>query len=36
MTADQAFRLLTAVSMNTNRKVRDLAEHLVLTGELDR
>ena len=36
VTPDQAFRLLTAVSMNTNRKVRDLAEHLVLTGELDR
>jgi hypothetical protein len=34
VTPDQAFRLLTAVSMNTNRKVRDLAEQLVLTGEL--
>lgn len=35
VTADQAFRLLARVSMHTNRKVRDLAEHLVLTGELD-
>ncbi|MFD2091812.1 ANTAR domain-containing protein [Blastococcus deserti] len=35
VTADEAFRLLTAVSMRTNRKVRDLAEHLVLTGELE-
>ncbi len=35
VTADEAFRLLAAVSMRTNRKVRDLAEHLVLTGELD-
>jgi hypothetical protein len=35
VTADEAFRLLTAVSMHTNRKVRDLAEHLVLTGELE-
>ncbi len=34
LTPDQAFRLLTAVSMDTNRKVRDLAEQLVLTGEL--
>jgi GAF domain-containing protein len=34
VTADQAFRLLAEVSMHTNRKVRDLAEHLVLTGEL--
>jgi GAF domain-containing protein len=31
---DQAFRLLAGVSMRTNRRVRDLAEHLVLTGEL--
>lgn len=35
VTADQAFRLLARVSMHTNRKVRDLAEHLALTGELD-
>ncbi|MGK5111252.1 MULTISPECIES: ANTAR domain-containing protein [unclassified Geodermatophilus] len=36
LTADQAFRLLADASMNTNRKVRDVADHLVLTGELDR
>jgi len=35
VTEDQAFRLLVQVSMHTNRKVRDLAEHLVVTGELD-
>ncbi|NEK56500.1 ANTAR domain-containing protein [Geodermatophilus sabuli] len=35
VTVDEAFRLLAGVSMHTNRKVRDLAEHLVLTGELD-
>jgi len=35
VTADQAFRLLAEASMHTNRKVRDLAETLVLTGELD-
>ncbi|SET37105.1 GAF and ANTAR domain-containing protein [Geodermatophilus poikilotrophus] len=34
LTADQAFRLLTEASMHTNRKVRDVAEDLVLTGEL--
>jgi GAF domain-containing protein len=34
VTPDQAFRLLSAASMRTNRKVRDLAEALVLTGEL--
>ena len=34
VTADQAFRLLVEASMHTNRKVRDLAEDLVLTGEL--
>lgn len=34
VTADQAFRLLSETSMHTHRKVRDLAEHLVLTGEL--
>jgi GAF domain-containing protein len=34
LTPDQAFRLLAEASMRTNRKVRDLAEHLVLTGEL--
>jgi hypothetical protein len=34
LTAEQAFRLLADASMRTNRKVRDLAENLVLTGEL--
>jgi GAF domain-containing protein len=34
LTADQAFRLLVESSMHTNRKVRDVAENLVLTGEL--
>jgi GAF domain-containing protein len=34
LTPDQAWRLLVEASMRTNRKVRDLAEHLVLTGEL--
>jgi GAF domain-containing protein len=34
LTVEQAFRLLADASMRTNRKVRDLAEHLVLTGEL--
>ncbi|MGY1846024.1 MULTISPECIES: ANTAR domain-containing protein [unclassified Blastococcus] len=34
LTPDQAFRLLADASMHTNRKVRDLAEQLVLTGEL--
>jgi GAF domain-containing protein len=34
LTAEQAFRLLADASMHTNRRVRDLAEHLVLTGEL--
>ena len=32
LTAGQAFRLLADASMRTNRKVRDLAENLVLTG----
>jgi GAF domain-containing protein len=35
VTADPAFRMLVDASMHTNRKVRDVAEHLVLTGELD-
>jgi GAF domain-containing protein len=35
VTADEAFRLLTAVSMHTNRKVRELADDLALTGELE-
>lgn len=34
VTADQAFRLLADGSMNTNSKLRDLAENLVRTGEL--
>jgi GAF domain-containing protein len=34
LTGDQAFRLLADASMHTNRKVRDVAEELVLTGEL--
>ena len=33
---DQAFQLLAKTSMATNRKVRDLAETLVQTGELAR
>jgi GAF domain-containing protein len=36
LTADQAFRLLAEASMHTNRKLRDLALDLVLTGELNR
>jgi AmiR/NasT family two-component response regulator len=34
VTSDQAFDVLTAASMRTNRKLRDVAEHLVTTGEL--
>ncbi len=34
VTAEEAFRLLTAVALHTDRTVRDLAEHLVLSGEL--
>jgi GAF domain-containing protein len=34
LTADQAFQLLSKASMTTNRKLRDVAEHLVVTGEL--
>ncbi|WP_369132126.1 ANTAR domain-containing protein [Modestobacter sp. I12A-02662] len=34
LTADRAFRLLADASMHTNRKVRDVAEDLVLTGEM--
>jgi hypothetical protein len=33
-TPDQAFRALAQVSMQTNRKVREVAERLVETGEL--
>ena len=35
LTADAAFRLLVEVSMRANRKVRDLAEDLVLTGTFE-
>jgi GAF domain-containing protein len=34
LTAEQAFRMLVESSMHTNRKVRDVALDLVLTGEL--
>jgi GAF domain-containing protein len=34
LTADEAFRLLAEASMRSNRKLRDIAESLVLTGEL--
>jgi GAF domain-containing protein len=34
LTADQAFQALAQVSMETNRKVRDVAQRLVETGEL--
>jgi AmiR/NasT family two-component response regulator len=34
LTADQAFQTLSRVSMDSNRKVRDIADHLVHTGEL--
>jgi hypothetical protein len=34
MTADQAFQALTRVSMETNTKVRDVAERFVGTGDL--
>jgi GAF domain-containing protein len=33
-TPDQAFQLLAQASMNANQKVRDVADHLVHTGEL--
>ena len=36
VTSDQAFRMLAEVSMRTNRKVRHIAETLVLTGEFER
>ena len=38
LTADQAFQAMAAVSMRANRKLRDIAEQLVRTGEfqLDR
>jgi GAF domain-containing protein len=34
LTADQAFQALARLSMQTNVKVRDVAEHVVTTGEL--
>ena len=34
LTADQAFRALAQVSMETNTKVRDIAERFIETGEL--
>ncbi|MGY1702961.1 ANTAR domain-containing protein [Geodermatophilus sp. SYSU D00697] len=34
LTPDQAFHLLARASMHTNRKVHDVADHLVRTGEL--
>ncbi|WP_369252618.1 hypothetical protein [Geodermatophilus amargosae] len=32
-TADQAFQALAQVLVHTNHKVRDVVDHLVLTGE---
>jgi GAF domain-containing protein len=34
LNADAAFQLLARASMTTNRKLRDIADHLVRTGEL--
>jgi GAF domain-containing protein len=34
LTPDQAFQVLAQASMHANRKVRDIADHLVRTGEL--
>ncbi len=34
LTADQAFQFLAQASMQANRKLRDVAEHLVATGEV--
>jgi GAF domain-containing protein len=34
LTANEAFEILSRASMRANRKVRDIAEELVLTGEL--
>jgi hypothetical protein len=33
LTPDRAFQLLARVSMHANRKVRDIADELVRTGE---
>jgi hypothetical protein len=35
LTAERSFELIRVVSMNTNRKVRDVAAGIVLTGSLD-
>jgi GAF domain-containing protein len=35
LTADQAFQALARVSMETNTKVRDVAQHMVDTGNLE-
>jgi len=35
LTADQAFQALAAVSMRRNRKVRDIADELVQSGDFD-
>jgi AmiR/NasT family two-component response regulator len=34
LTVDQAFQVLVKASMDTNVKLRDVADHLVRTGEL--
>jgi GAF domain-containing protein len=34
LTADQAFQRLARASMTSNRKLRDIADHLVRTGEI--
>jgi GAF domain-containing protein len=34
LTAEQAFQVLAQASMTANHKLRDIAEHLVITGEL--
>jgi hypothetical protein len=34
LTPDQAFQVLSRASMNTNSTLRDIADHLVHTGEL--
>jgi AmiR/NasT family two-component response regulator len=34
LTPDQAFQMLARVSMESNTKARDVAEHVVRTGEL--
>jgi GAF domain-containing protein len=35
LTADEAFKLLAQASMAANRKLRDIADHLATTGELE-